>query len=237
MDGFESEIIEVINETHDVKTFRVKRQEGYDFVPGQFTLVSFADKPEFEGKKIPLTFSSSPTEKSFLDFSVKRIGRFTQTMHNLKAGEKLVLAEPRGKYLNYDETKDAVLIAGGSGITPFISTIRYAIAKGIKKRIVLFFSNKTESDIIYREELKEIRQQNIRIINSLSDQIPDNWSGERGRISIEMVEKYIQRPDDFSWYICGPPPMVEAMKVMLKSINVPESLWKIDTWQIPGKSG
>lgn len=225
-------IIKVKDETHDVKTFRLDKK--IDFIPCQYCLVSF---PDDEDEKKPFTFSNSPTD-DFTELTVKKMGNFTTKLHQLKEGDRLSLTEPKGEALNFDESvkDDVVFIAGGSGITPFMSALRYAVAKKLKNDIILLFSNRTKNDIIYREELEEINKlSNITVINTLSDQIPEDWHGEKGRIDKDMIEKYVDNPKEKLWYVCAPPPMVKAMKAILEDMNIPKDNWRIEDWEIAGK--
>ncbi|MBD3155258.1 MAG: oxidoreductase [Candidatus Aenigmarchaeota archaeon] len=231
------ELIEIRKETHDVKTFRLKLDEKLDFIPGQYCLISFTDEKYPDGKK-PFTFATSPTENSYVEFTIKKMGEFTTSLHGLSKGEKLEMDGPRGESLNFDESvdKDVIFITGGSGITPFMSALRYSIDKNLKNKLTLFFSNRTLEDIIYRKELGKLGgKDHIEVIHTLTQKVPDNWEGEEGRIDKEMIKKYVDNLSEKLWYICGPPPMVDAMRELLTELNVPEDNLRIEDWQIPGK--
>ena len=231
-------ITEIKEETHDVKTFRLSPSKRIDFLPGQYCLVSFINNREFADEQRPFTFSSSPTEKNFIEITVKDMGGFTTALHRLAPGKRLLLDGPYGEKLNFDETvkENAVFLAGGSGITPFISAIRYSIAKNLQNKLLLIFSNRTEKDIIYREELSALNRDNIKIVYALSDEIPEGWSGETGVISLEMIRRYVENPQEKLWYICGPPKMIDAMKEILRSMEISEKNLRIESWQISGKN-
>ncbi|MBN1941417.1 MAG: hypothetical protein JW772_04515 [Candidatus Diapherotrites archaeon] len=231
------EITSVKKETHDVKTFRLKTKEKIKFVPGQYTLVLIPDLKEFAGETRPLTFASSPTQ-NFVEFTVKRMGAFTTAMHDLGTGQTLGIEEPRGSALNFDETvkEDAVFIAGGSGITPFISALRYAQAKKMKNRLVLLNSNKTTRDIIFKKELEKLNAlPTIQAYNTVTNEIPEKWSEETGFIDREKIERLVPNPGEKIWYVCGPPPMTKAMEKILREIGVEEEKIRVENWQIPGK--
>ena len=225
------EILEIKDETSDVKTFRLDGK--VDFISGQYCLVSFVDGDD----KRPFTFSSSPT-KDYVEFTIKKMGEFTTKMYSLKLGDKLKIKGPKGDSLNFDESvkEDAVFIAGGSGITPFMSALRYAAAKNLSNKLVLLYSNRTEEDIIYKKELDLLDNNgNIKIVHSLTKDVSAEWDGEKGRISKEIIEKHVESISDKVWYICAPPPMVVAMKELLISMGVDKSNLRIEDWQIEGK--
>ena len=226
------EIIKVKQETPDVKTFRLKLEHPIKFISGQFCLVSCIGKKICDGEDRPFTFASSPTEKE-IELTVKIMGKYTRALDSLTAGDKFNISQPSGTALNFDETvkEDVVFIAGGSGITPFMSAIRYAVAKQLKNNITLLFSNQKEEDIIYRKELDNLPA-SIKVVNTLT---ADDWDGETGRIDRDMIEKYVDNPKERLWYICGPPPMVQAMKEILLNIGIIEKNIRIEGWQLPGK--
>lgn len=231
------ELIEIRKETYDVKTLRLRLGEKLDFIPGQYCLVSFTDEKYPDGKR-PFTFATSPTEKSYVELTIKRIGEFTTALHKLSKGEKIEIDGPRGESLNFNESvdKDVVFIAGGSGITPFISALRYSVDKNLKNNLTLFFSNRTVEDIIYKKGLKKLeKKDNIEVIHTLTQKVPDNWEGEEGRVDKEIIKKYVDDLSEKLWYICGPPPMVDAMRGILIELNIPGDNLRIEDWQIPGK--
>ncbi|MFH1850005.1 MAG: FAD-binding oxidoreductase [archaeon] len=221
---------EIRDETPDVKTFVIEVSD-VSFVPGQYCLVSL---PGSSDDSRPFTFANSPTLKGVVELTVKKMGRFTSALFGLRAGDIIEVGPAMGSALNYDESADAVFLAGGSGITPFMSALRYAKAKKIKRSLILIYSNRTEKDIIYRTELEGLsRIGNLTVVNTLSD---GGWAGETGRISRALVEKYVKDPCDRLWYICGPPPMTAAMKAMLEDLGIPKEKWRYEDWEIPGKN-
>ncbi len=234
MANFECTITAIKNETHDVRTFRLKPSVQLSFVPGQYALFSFKNH-----EKRPFTFSSSPTEKGFFEITVKRMGEFTTALHSLKKGDKITVDGPYGEALNFDETvkENVVFLAGGSGITPFISAIRYAVAKKLPNKIVLIFSNRTQGDVIYGKELDRLNKDGkIKVINTLTKETPEGWKGETGAIDKEMIGKYVSNAKEKLWYVCGPPRMTDAMKEILQSMKIEEKRIRIEGWQVPGKN-
>lgn len=225
----------IIDETHDVKTFRLEKK-SIDFIPGQYILVSLPDFEDIKDEDRPFTFSCSPS-KDYVEITVKKFGKITTIMHEqLKVGNSLRLVGPFGESLNFDKSTkgNIVFIAGGSGITPFKSIIDYIIEKQLPNKVFLFFSNRTQADIIYRDYWEQVKQK-VKVINALSNEEPKGWDGELGRIDKEMIQKYISGPKDYLYYICGPPPMTIAMKDMLRELGVPDSRSRIENWQLPGK--
>lgn len=238
---FESEgaIIGIRIETHDVKTFVLRLGKKLDFVPGQYCMVSMPANEPFKKESRPFTFSNSPDDED-IELTVKRTGTFTEAMHNLRAGDALLVKGPLGEKLNFDDSvkDDVVFLAGGSGITPFISAIRFAVSRNLPNQITLLYSNKTVDDIIYKDELEKLsKRENLTVINSLSNDIPQGWEGSRGRIDRDMILSHVNQLNEKLWYVCGPPPMVEQLKKVLQEIGVPDDNLRIEDWELPGKDG
>jgi ferredoxin-NADP reductase len=228
-------VVSVRDETQDVRTIRLSTLgRGFDFVPGQYCLVSMAGSEEAR----PFTFASSPTETDYIELTVKRMGEFTAALHRLNPGDSLKVDGPMGESLNFDDSirEDVVFIAGGSGITPFMSALRYAGKKGLPNGFTLLFSSREEGDIIYNDELRELQKRgNMTIINTLTQGKPKGWKGENGRIDADMVKRHVKDLKSKLWYICGPPPMVDSVKGMLIGLGVPEEKIRWEDWQIRGK--
>jgi NAD(P)H-flavin reductase len=235
MTEFIEKILDIKPETHDVKTFRLTRSKNLEFIPGQYCLVRIIKQ---DNEKRPFTFSSSPTKKEYFELTIKKIGEFTSKIFNLKKNDKLGVTRPYGKDLNFNENikQDIVFLAGGSGITPFMSALRYSILKNLPNKFFLFFGNHSEKDIIYHDELNSIdnNHDNIKVINSLVNP-NEEWKGETGFIDMEMITKYIKEPKNYLWYICGPPVMNNSMKKILKQFNLNKKNIRIEPWEIPGK--
>ncbi|MBD3203532.1 hypothetical protein GF327_04510 [Candidatus Woesearchaeota archaeon] len=228
------EIIKIRKETHDVSTLIVRTDKKIEFIPGQYCLVSIPDNIDSR----PFTFANEPGSEN-IEFTIKRIGEFTKALHELEEGDKIGFSEPKGSSLNFDKSikKDVVFIAGGSGITPFISSLRYAAENGLENNFLLIFSNRTNQDIIFRNELKNMdkNNQNIKVINTLTKEIPDNWKQEKGYIDKEMINDYVSDINKKLFFFCGPPPMVDAMIKLLREIGVSDEDMRWEQWQIPGK--
>jgi len=140
--------------THDVKRFRVEKPTGYTFIPGQATDVSI-NTPELKDEKRPFTFTSLNSD-SYLEFIIKiyhsRKG-ITNKIDKLKTGDELIVRDTWGA-ISYKGK--GVFIAGGAGITPFISILRDLKERKELEGNVLLFGNKTRADIIMENELKAL---------------------------------------------------------------------------------
>jgi len=202
-------ILAIESVTHDVKSFRIEKPAGYEFVPGQATEVS-VNKPGMEEEKRPFTFTSL-NEEDHLEFTIKRYSDHhgvTDLLHQLKIGDELIIRDVWGA-IEYKGT--GYFIAGGAGITPFLSILRKLHKEHTAKGNKLFFSNKTAADIICEAELKTILGDDAVFVLTKENN-PAYLSGH-------IDENFIrQQVTDFNrhFYICGPDPMIAGISNILQ---------------------
>jgi len=194
--------------THNVKCLRFDKPENYDFVPGHAADVSI-NKPKWVEQKRPFTFTAL-AEKPYLEFTIKCYtdhDGVTNQIGQLKPGDQLVISDSWGA-IAYNGK--GCFIAGGAGITPFIAILRQLHQEGKAKGNKLFFSNKTEADIIYKEELTEILGEDaVFLISSQASTLYEN-----ARINEAFINANIE---DFNqpFYVCGPDLMIEEIAAIL----------------------
>jgi ferredoxin-NADP reductase len=209
-------ILDIGQVTHDVKRFRVEKPDGYSFNPGQATEVSI-NTPEFKNEKRPFTFTCLNREP-YLEFTIKIYASHkgvTNELDKLKPGAELIIRDVWGA-ISYKGK--GVFIAGGAGITPFISIFRDLRTKDEISGNTLIFANKTRADIILENELRDILRD--AFINILSDEKENGYF--HGMITADFLKDNI---GDFhrNFYLCGPPPMMDAVKKQLAGLCVGEN--------------
>ena len=216
--------IEIATDTFE---FNFEKPKSFKFHPGQYlewTLPSI--KSDLRGNRRFFTIASSPTEE-FLKLGIKfnnPSSSFKKILSELKEGLPLTGAQLVGDFtLPTNKTKKLVFIAGGIGITPFRSMIKYMIDGGDKRDVVLFYSNKSEKEIAYKDVFTEaIQKIGIKVIYIISDEkeIPQNWLGEKGRIDEKMLKKYVNNISSSTFYLSGPVGMVNGYKKLLSTLKV-----------------
>ena len=154
-------VVDVRQETHDVWTLKFEPPEGktrFDFLPGQFQFVTLLRGRGLPEEEHHFTISSSPTEEGFHTSTIKASGDFTATIGETRPGDLAVIEAPFGRFSSvfYQGTKEYVYIAGGIGITPFMSNLRYMHDIKAEHRVLLLYVNKTEADIVFRDELASL---------------------------------------------------------------------------------
>lgn len=199
--------------THDVLTIETSKPLHYNYLPGQATEVSIK-KDGWENEKRPFTFTSLPTH-DYLEFTIKTYPEHkgvTDQFRNLKEGDELILHEIFGA-IQYQG--DGLFIAGGAGITPFISIFRYLQSKNELGSNKLLFANKTKADIILEEEFRNILGD--KFVNVLSDEKLSGYCN--GFVTEELIKSNSIGVNPF-YYVCGPPPMMEAVENHLATLKV-----------------
>jgi len=190
-----------------------------DYQPGQFMHVRLMR----EGKLFPshpFTISSSPTWEE-LAITPKELGDFTQTLDRTKPGDQALIDAPYGifSFLNYPKD-DLVFIAGGIGITPFMSMLRYMKDKKIEKNVILFWANKSEQELLFTGELKTMEKElkSLNLVFVMSRQ--EDWPGEKGRVDGKLIQKYVSDLTVPDYYVCGPPAMSKAVIAELQTLGI-----------------
>ena len=209
-------IISIEQVTHDVKRFQVEKPAGYSFIPGQATEVSI-NTPVLQNEKRPFTFTSLNNEP-YLEFTIKIYPShkgITNELGKIKPGAELIIRDVWGA-ISYKGK--GVFIAGGAGITPFISIFRDLRIKYEIPGNTLIFANKTKADIILEQELRTLLGN--AFINILSDERVIGY--QHGMINENFLKANIA---DFNrkFYVCGPPPMMDAVKKQLANLGVGEN--------------
>jgi ferredoxin-NADP reductase len=212
-------ILDIQQDTHDVKRFTLHKPDDYTFTPGQATEVSI-DKDGWREEKRPFTFTSLP-ENENLEFTIKIYqdhGGVTKELDKLETGDRLLIDDPWGT-IRYDGS--GVFLAGGAGVTPFIAIFRHLYKTEKLSGSKLIFANKSKDDIILRDELHSLLGSNfINVITQTDHDIYVN--SELTFLNGFIDKKYLQRVIDHfdqRFYVCGPPPFNKSMIQYLKELG------------------
>lgn len=207
--------------THDVVRIILERPVGYTFTSGQATEVAI-NKKEWEDERRPFTFTNLPND-DHLEFTIKTYPErrgVTNEILNLRAGDELILHDVWGA-ISYKG--EGVFIAGGAGITPFLSIFRYLKSQNEINGNLLIFANKTKADIIHEEEFKSLLGN--AFINILSrEQVPGY---AHGKITETFLKEHVASFDK-PFYVCGPPPMMDAIRIQLADLGVADNLLVVE---------
>lgn len=199
--------------TYDVLSIVTEKPEHYVFLPGQATEISI-NKDGWKDEKRPFTFTCLPKD-DHLEFTIKTYplnNGVTNELLKAKPNDELILGDVFGAI---EYKGEGVFIAGGAGVTPFISIFRQLKATNNLGNNKLIFSNKTKRDIILQQEFKSLLGANF--INILSQEKTDEYA--YGHITEDFL-KATMGSGHQKFYICGPPPMMDAVEKQLAALQV-----------------
>ncbi len=204
--GMKAIIKDIIDETRDIKSFRLKPERKLSHVAGQWMYVRLSTD-----LKHHFTISTSPTEE-FLQFTTKfrTESEYKQALWQKKEGDEVEVNGPFGSFvLDEKDTTPRLFIAGGIGITPFRSMIKYATDRQLNLSITLLYSGKNIGEMAFLNELR-ITNNVLRIIETEKE----------GRLDQEKIKEYCPDWRTRTWWVCGPPAMVEGIVELGQKMGV-----------------
>ncbi len=209
--------------------FHFAKPAGFKFEAGQSMNVSLIDPPETDAKGNARTFSiaSAPQETGLAIATRMRDTAFKRVLKGMPAGGRVSLRGPAGMFtLDGTDARPAVFLAGGIGITPFVSMLRDAAQAKLARDLWLFYSNRRPEDAAFLEDLMGLPKRHARIhfVGTMveMDKSSRPWSGERGFLDRAMLERHLKDLAANVYYIAGPPGLVEAMQKVLTTAGVAE---------------
>lgn len=220
--------------THNVSVLDLAPEHGevFEYKAGQFVMLRILSPEGSLWQQRALSICTSPTERSSLQLGYKVYGEFTTRAATLKEGDGVEVAGPYGVFtLDAAGTNDIAFLSGGIGITPFLGMIRHATETKMPNKLMLLYSNKTREDIAFFGELNDLaeRNPNFSILYVITQgPLPDLEKCEQGRINAAMLERYCGNFGSSFYYLCGPPPFMQAMTECLTEKGVPKERIRIE---------
>ena len=226
----------VKEETHDTCTYTFVRHEGpgrfANWLPGQFAIFRYDTGFLGWSEPHPFTLSCAPGEGKIC-CTAKAVGSFTRNLQTVAPGTPFLCEGPYGVFTpKFRDDAHLICIAGGVGITPFLSIIRYVAKQSLSVKITLIWGNKSKADIIAYEELSQLVKASswLTVVHVLSEEritddflkdvSNDGFFWEEGLVRGIIFEKYITDTHRSQFFLCGPPPMqrfvLEELKRTLK---------------------
>ncbi len=212
---------------HNTKDFVFASDMPMRFRPGQYLEWTLGhEKPDSRGNRRYFTVASSPTEKK-VHVGVKlfeKSSSFKSSLASLQAGDAIIAGQLSGEFLlPRDPAKKLAFIAGGIGITPYRSMVKYLLDTGDKRDIVLLYSNNYQKEIAYKDVFNAaVYSLNMKWVNTLTDMdaVPTDWKGRTGFVSGAMIKEEIPDYAERMFYISGPHGMVTACKDALLRLGI-----------------
>ncbi len=246
-DKLELCVSEIVEETPSTKTLRLVSRDHYlpPFQAGQYIALYL----EIDGIRTsrPYSISSQPNQTGFYDITIRRVENglvSNYLLDKVKRGDVITCSGPAGNfYFNpLIHQKTMVCIAGGSGITPFMSMVREIIDCGLDRSVYLFYGNKTTDDIIFGAELARVSQrfENIHYLPVIEEAAAD-YGGACGFVTRDIIWEALEGIEEKSYFICGPMGLYEFCLPELETLGIPRRKIKQEMygapphiWQYPG---
>lgn len=209
--------------------FHFEKPPGFDFKAGQSADWTLLNPPETDAEGNIRTFSvaSAPFENELMIATRMRDTAFKRSLKSVPLGTEIKMGPGMGSLtLHKNVSKPAVFLAGGIGITPFLSILRQADHDKLGHKLSLFYSNRRPEDAAFLETLQGLEKtnSNFRFIGTMSEMEHSrrSWDGETGWIDKEMLSRHLEKLQGPIFYIAGPPVMVAGMREMLVDAGVDE---------------
>jgi len=190
-------------------------------LPGQFAFIT-PISPRVKKEEHPFSIASSPARPETLQFIIRACGDWTDTAGRLQPGDAIILDGPYGLFSHLANPPAAalVMIAGGIGITPLLSMLRYMADTGDRRRVLLIWSNRTREEIIFPDEFRELTRKlpSLEVVHHLSRGTKEKLSP--GRLNLQQLQSYLHGRDrKADVYLCGPAGMMKEVKGILRNLG------------------
>jgi ferredoxin-NADP reductase len=189
----------------------------------------------------PYSISSPPNHLGYYDITIRRMADGLVSNHLLDRvtrGDVLETSGPAGEFCHNPlfHSKTMVCIAGGSGITPFMSMIQEIVECGLDRMLYLFYGNKDSNDVIFHEALRHISERfdHIQYIPVIENP-PKRYKGRRGLITGELIKETLKDLEDKTFYLCGPQAMYDFCLPELEKLGVPRRRVRKEVYGTPVK--
>jgi predicted ferric reductase len=196
---------------------------SFRFHAGQFVWLKF-HQALFRITEHPFSICSSPGELPAVEFMVKESGDFTRTVGGLRPGTPAFLHGPHGNFtLAGRRGKGIVFIAGGVGIAPIMSMLRELRQAHDPRPLIVVYGNRVEAQIAFRAELEAMRNGRRLALSLVLSEPPPGWEGPRGQLDASTLQALLPREgrDEWLYFVCGPPPMIDTVERVLDTAGVP----------------
>lgn len=228
---FKAKLSQLKKETHDTFTLTFDCPERPDFKPGQFFMIEFLRKEKTP--KRSYSCSSSPERKGILEFTIKQMpeGYVSKLLTSAPIGEEFLIDGPWGHFVfEHEKMQEVVLLAAGSGIAPFRCFCQYIIDKNLETKVSLYYSNKTEEDIICKADfddfVKKIKE--MKLVYCLSREEKQGYY--YGRIDSKLIKNVVKENKGAYYFICGPPAMVFDTEKLLIQEQIAKEMIKTEKY-------
>jgi len=224
-----TQVLQVIRETPQIKTFVLKPENHFEFRAGQFIQLTVPGVGE-----APFTPSSSPYEKERIEVTIMRVGKVTSALHEMKEGDLVGIRGPYGNRYPIEnwKGKEVLIVGGGVGLAP-LRSLFLTLLRSIDdyKKIVFCYGAKTPSDIVYKESILDKWQKEFpgKVSFRITvDEADEKWKGRVGLVTttLDGINEEISNIANSVSVVCGPPVMMKFTTLKLLDVGyIPDNIY------------
>ncbi len=195
-------------------TVEPERNEAIRFAAGQFVWLNLGHSP-FSLTEHPFSISSAPADRPHVIFTIKESGDFTNRIGSITVGTRAYLDGPHGNFtLAGRKVAGVVFIAGGVGFAPIMGMLRQLKVERYPHPLRLIYGNRIETQILYRQEIEALREVLDFEVHYVVSEPSDEWTGLVGELTPSILDKCLAeiRGDEWLFFVCGPPPMMNSVE-------------------------
>jgi ferredoxin-NADP reductase len=220
------------NLAEDTLGLYLEKPENFSYKAGQYVLLHVPQLKEKGARESThsMSLASAPYQDTLLITMRISQSDFKQTINDMEVDDTLEIDGPLGNLCLAEDNQPVVFLAGGIGVAPFHGIVEEQTHLGWPRPIALFYADKTPNDAVFLEKLQEMINKNFTFVPTMTrvDETDKSWQGERGRITAELIQKYMKDACVPKYYIVGLPEMVKSAKEELSKLNVPQDNIKVE---------
>lgn len=208
--------------------FHFEKPDGFEFKPGQAVDIILAQPgttDDTESSRHTFSLVNAPFQNELIVATRMRDSAFKRALGALQPGQEAVVEGASGSLtLSAKSKRPAVFLAGGIGITPFVSMLSQAAHDKAARHLTLLYSNRRPEDTAFLDELQQLEQQNpnFKLIATMTGMQASHkpWTGSTGLIDETMIKNACANYSDPIFYVAGPPTMVESLRGILEKAGI-----------------
>jgi ferredoxin-NADP reductase len=228
--GFKGRVVSSRQLTPTTRAIEVEKPNAFHFRPTQFTFLQLQTEEGMDAR--PMSLATSPT-RPHLEYAIRLSDSpYKRAFAALQPGDEVRVFGPIGDFVLH-ESQPAILVAGGIGVTPLKGMAEYAADKALPIPIRFVYSNRSEDEIVYRDELEALARQNpnFRVLHTLTRTTDHGWQGRTGRIDRELLQETARGLVDPIYYVSGTPSMVVGTLQLLRALEVPDDDLEVEAFR------
>ncbi len=216
-------VLDIIQENAEVKTLKLQLEQEITFKPGQFITVIYKIDDKLVRRAYSIShWTKQPTNEITITLNQTPQGTISPKLYNVELNDVLELEGAFGNFILDNSTNPLLFLAAGTGITP----LNTMIESNKEREQTLIYSVRSKELILFNNELSNNKKLNF--IPTITDNIPEIWDGQTGRINKELIEQNIQPNSEI--YICGMQKFVKTMITLLESLNIQKERIHTERW-------